>query len=134
MGIKLRLSRSSNRRTSRSSHLRTQQSSAQEDHDTFRVINFSLHEMIKSFQDLEISIGISAFSSPALFLVLIPFGLLKSFVFSDEKQGYLWLSWSEWVLPILFSLPDSSLKLPFVSTFGLLTWFSLPPSLILFYL
>ena len=84
-GSNPKLSRSSKRRTSRSSRPRTQQSSAQEGHDTFRVMNFSLHEMIKSFQDLEIPIGISAFSSPALFSVLIHFGLLESFVFSDAK-------------------------------------------------
>ena len=40
-------------------------SSAQEGHETFRVIIFSLHEMVKSFKDLEIPIWISAFSSPA---------------------------------------------------------------------
>ena len=66
-------------------HPRTQQSSAQEGHNTFRVMNFSLHEMIKSFQELEISIGISVFSSPALFSVLIPYALLESSVFSDAK-------------------------------------------------
>ena len=84
-GSNPRLSRSSKRRTSQSSRPRTQQSSAHEGHDTFRVMNFSLHEMIKSFQDLEIPIGISAFSFSSLLLVLIPFGLLKSFVFSDAK-------------------------------------------------
>ena len=72
-------------RTSWSSRSRTQQSLAQEGYDTFRVMNFSLHEIIKSFQDLEIPIGISAFSSPALFSVLTPFGSLESFVFSDAK-------------------------------------------------
>ena len=42
------------------------QSSVQEGHNTFRVMNFSLHEMIKPFQNLEIPIRISVFSSPAL--------------------------------------------------------------------
>ena len=84
-GSNPRLSRRSKRRTSRSSRPRTQQSSAQEGHYIFRVMNLPLHEMIKSFQDLEIPIVISAFSSPALFSVLIPFGLLESFVFSDAK-------------------------------------------------
>ena len=84
-GSNPRLSWSFKRRTSRSSRPRTQQSSAQEGHDTFKVLNFSLHEMIKSFKYLEIPIGISAFSSPALFSVLIPLGLLGSFVFSDSK-------------------------------------------------
>ena len=85
MRIEPRLSRSSKRRTSRSSRPRTQQSSVQEGHETFRVMNFSLQEMIKSFHDLEIPTGISAFNFPALFSVLIPFGMLESFVFSDAK-------------------------------------------------
>ena len=65
-GSNPRPSRSSSPWTSRSSSPRTPQSSVQEGHDTFRVMNYLLHEMIKPFQDLETPIRISAFSSPAL--------------------------------------------------------------------